>query len=424
MWQAVPERLPQPLRTFRCGCLGCGDVVGGVVVSVSYPFNTPAGSDVDAEGVRLLAEAPVARADLAGQPVWLVLGYPEVRQVLSDERFSREAAVRPGSPVTNPAGSNPELLVSMDPPRHTRVRALMAKAFSPRTVERLKPRIREIADGLLGEVAAHGRPADLVPLLAEPLPIMVICELLGVPDADRAQIRQWSGVLIAERVYTREEIAAAIGQVDDYIAKLIAQRREDPDDALISALIAVNDQGRHLSPSELISNVQLLLMAGHETTVSQIGNCLVTLFQHPDQITLLRDNPELLVRAIDELLRHSKLTSSTTPRVATEDTVVGDTLIHAGEALIPLIATANRDPSAFPDPHRFDITRTSPAPHLGFGHGPHYCLGAQLAKLELQVTIGAVFNRFPTLRPAMSLDDLEWKEGLSTRSVRALPVTW
>jgi cytochrome P450 len=393
-------------------------------MSVKYPFNTPAGSDVDAEGVRLLAEGPVARADMAGQPVWLALGYQEVRQVLSDSRFSREAAARPGSPVTNPAGSNPELLVSMDPPRHTRIRALMAKAFSPRTVERLEPRIREIVAGLLDEVAARGGPADLVPLLAEPLPIMVICELLGAPDADRAHIREWAGVLIAETAYTREEIAATIGQVDAYLAKLIAERRETPDDALISALIAVNDQGRHLSASELVSNVQLLLIAGHETTVSQIGNCLVTLFQHPDQITVLRNHPELLPRAVDELLRHSKLVSSAQPRIATEDTVVGDTLIHADEAVIPLIATANRDPSAFPDPHRFDITRTGPAPHLGFGHGPHYCLGAQLAKLELQLAIGALFTRFPTLRPAIGLNDLDWKTGLSTRSLRALPVTW
>ena len=393
-------------------------------MSVTYPFDTPAGSDVDAEGVRLLAEAPVARARMAGQPVWLVLGYQAVRQVLSDPRFSREAAMRPGSPVTNPAGANPELLASMDPPRHTRIRALVARAFSPRTVERLEPRIREIVAGLLDDVVAQGKPADLVPLLAGPLPIMVICELLGVPDADRAQIREWAGILIAETAYTREEIAAAIGQVNSYLAKLITDRRANPDSALISALIEVNDEGRHLSPSELISNVQLLLIAGHETTVSQIGNSLVTLFQHPDQISLLHHHQELLPRAVDELLRHSKLISSTLPRVATEDALVGNTLVRAGEAVIPLIATANRDPNAFPDPHRFDITRTGPAPHLGLGHGPHYCLGAQLAKLELQLAIGGLLARFPTLRPAVDLDDLDWKPGLSTRSVRALPVTW
>jgi cytochrome P450 len=393
-------------------------------MSVVYPFDTPAGSDVDPEGLRLLAEAPMARATMAGQPVWLALGYQAVRQVLSDPRFGREAATRPGGPITNPAGSNPELLVSMDPPRHTRIRGLMAKAFSPRTVEGLEPRVREMVDALLDEVAAHGKPADLVRMLAEPLPIMVICELLGVPDRDRAQIRQWAGILIAETAYSPEEIAAAIGQVDAYLAKLIGQRRRDPDAALISALIAVNDQGRHLSESELTSNVQLLLIAGHETTVSQIGNSVVTLFQHPEQMTLLRDHPEFLTQAVDELLRHSKLVSSTLPRVAVQDTMVGRTLIHGGEAVIPLIAVANRDPEAFPDPHRFDVTRTGPAPHLGLGHGPHYCLGAQLAKLELKLTIGALLTRFPTLAPAVDLDALQWKTGLSTRSLHALPVIW
>jgi cytochrome P450 len=394
-------------------------------VSVDYPFDSPAGSDVDAEGLRLLAKAPLARARMAGgQQVWLALGYHAVRQVLSDPRFSREAAARPGGPVTNPAGSNPELLVSMDPPRHTRIRALVAKAFSLRTVERLEPRIREMVDGLLDDVAAHGMPADLVRLLAEPLPITVICELLGVPDADRAQIRRWAGTLIAETAYTPEEIGAAVGQANAYLADLIAQRRRNPDTSLISALIAVNDRGRHLSASELISNVQLLLMAGHETTVSQIGNSIVTLLHHPDQMKLIRDQPELVPRAVDELLRHSKLTTSTTPRVAIQDVPVGDTVIRSGEAVIPLIAVANRDPDAFPDPHHFDVTRTGPAPHLGLGHGPHYCLGAQLAKLELQLALGALLTRFPTLAPAVDLNELDWKTGLSTRSLHALPVTW
>jgi cytochrome P450 len=358
----------------------------------------------------------------SGHEVWLALGYDAVRQVLIDQRFSREAATKPGSPVTNQAGSNPELLVSMDPPRHTQVRRLVAKAFSARTVERLEPRLRQLADGMLDDLAAAEQPADLVRLVAEPLPIMVICALLGVPDADRARIREWSGVLIAHTAYTPAEIGAAIQQVDAYLAELIAERRQRPDDALISALISVNDQGDHLSPSELISNIQLLLMAGHETTVSQIGNSVVTLFQHPQQADLLRERPELLPRAVDELLRHSRLTTSTMPRVAVEDVPLGGEVIRAGEAVIPLIAVANRDPAAFPDPHRFDITRTSPAPHVALGHGPHFCLGAQLARLELQVAIGSLLTRFPNLAPAVDLAELDWKTGLSTRSVQALPV--
>jgi cytochrome P450 len=392
---------------------------------VDYPFDTPAGSDVDAEGLRLLAKGPVARARMrGGQEVWLALGYQAVRQVLSDPRLSREATTRPGGPVSSLSSANPESLLSMDPPRHTRIRALVAKAFSPRTVEQLEPRIRELVDGLLDEMATHGPPADLVRLLAEPLPIMVICELLGVPVADRAQIRQWAGTLIAETAYTRDEIAAAVGQVNAYLADLIAQRRDSPDDALISALIAVNDQGQYLSPSELTTNVQLLLIAGHETTVSQIGNSMVTLFHHPEQMELMREQPELVPRAVDELLRHSRLLTSVALRVATQDVLVGDTIIHAGEGMIPVIAVANRDPEAFPDPHRFDITRTGPAPHLGLGHGPHYCLGAQLAKLELQLALGTLLTRFPTLAPAVDLNELNWKTGLVTRSLHTLPVTW
>jgi cytochrome P450 len=391
---------------------------------LTYPFDTPPGADHDPTGLRLLAEGPTARARIAsGHEVWLVLGYDAVRQILSDPRFSREAATQPGGPVTNPAGANPELLVSMDPPRHTRIRRLMGKAFSPRMVQLLEPRVHAIVDALLDQVAAHGKPADLVGLFAEPLPIMVICELLGVPDADRAKIRQWAGMLIAETAYPPSEIAAAIGEVDAYLVELIAARRENPDDALISALISVNDEGSHLSPTELVSNVQLLLIAGHETTVSQIGNCVVTLLQHPDQADLLRSHPELLPQAVDELLRHSKLTTSALPRIATEDVALAGITIRAGEAVIPLIAVANRDPVAFPDPNRFDITRTGPAPHVGLGHGPHFCLGAQLARLELQIALGALLTRFPTLT-AVDLDTLDWKPGLSVRALHSLPVTW
>ena len=393
-------------------------------MTVTYPFETPAGSDTEAEGVRLLAEGPMARARMNGHDVWLALGYEAVRQVLTDPRIGREAAVRPGSPVTNQAGNNPELLVSMDPPRHTRIRRLMGKAFTARMVARLEPRVRELVAALLDTLAVQDRPADLIRLVAEPLPIMVICELLGVPDDNRAQIREWAGRLIAETAYTPAEIAEAIQQVDAYLAQLVALKREKPDDALITALITVNDEGNHLSPTELISNVQLLLIAGHETTVSQIGNSVFTLLRHPDQLRLLAGRPELLPRAVDELLRYSRLTASTLPRVASADVAVGDVVVRAGEAVIPMISVANRDPAAFNDPHSFDITRTGPAPHLAFGHGPHFCLGAPLAQLELRIVLGALSRRFPTLAPAVDLADLQWKTGLSVRALHALPVTW
>jgi cytochrome P450 len=393
-------------------------------VVATYPFDTPAGSEVEPEGLRLLTQGPVTRASMHGYDVWLVLGYQAVRQVLSDPRFSREAAARPDGPIANPAGFNPEFLVSMDPPRHTRIRGLMAKAFSPRTVEGLEPWMRQLVDGLLDELAEHGKPADLVRLLAEPLPIMVICQLLGVPIEDRAQIRQWAGKLMSDTAFPPEEIAEAMGQVNAYLDELVAARRRNPDDALISALIAVNDEGGHLTAAELTSNIQLLLIAGHETTVNQISNSVVTLFKHPDQASLLAKQPQLRPRAVQELLRYSRLLSAVLPRVATADVPLGDVVIRAGEAVVPLIAVANRDPDAFPDPNRFDITRTGPAPHMAFGHGPHYCIGAPLAQLELQIALGALWDRFPSLAPAVDLDDLSWKPGLAVRAVRALPVTW
>ncbi|TWP53566.1 cytochrome P450 [Lentzea tibetensis] len=366
----------------------------------------------------------MVRASMDGREVWLALGYDAVRQVLSDQRFSREAAAGPGSPLVNQAGANPQLLVSMDPPRHTRVRRLMANAFTPRMVDRLAPRVDELVSTLLTDFSRLAQPADLVRHFAEPLPIMVICELLGVPAEAQERIRGWAGVLIARTAYTPAEIGAAIKQVDGYLAALIEERRAAPDEALISALIAVNDEGGHLSPSELVSNVQLLLIAGHETTVSQIGNSLVTLFQHPAQWELLRSDPALLPQAVDELLRHSRLTSATMPRVAVADTPVGEVVVRAGEAVIPLITVANRDPSAYPSPEVFDITRAGPAPHVGLGHGPHFCLGAQLARLELRAALGGLLARFPGLAPAVPVDELEWKTGLSTRALHSLPVTW
>ena len=386
--------------------------------------DTPAGFDAEPEGLRLLAQGPLARASMHGHEVWLALDHPSVRRVLSDPRFSRAAAARPGGPVANPAGYNPDLLTSMDPPRHTTARRLIAQAFTPDLVRRLRPLIQHLVDGLLDDLAAHGKPADLIPLLAEPLPVMVICELLGVPAEDRPRIRHWAGRLMADTAYPPAEIAEAFTQVNTYLDALIARRRDDPDGALISALIKINDRERVLAPPELTSNIQLLLIAGHETTVNQIGNSVVSLFRHPHQAALLRDDPNLVPRAVDELLRYSRLLSSALPRVATQDVDLGGATIAAGDVVVPLIAVANHDPHAFPDPDRLDVTRSPAVPHLAFGHGPHYCPGAHLAQLELHTALGTLLRRFPTLAPATDLDALRWKPGLVVRALHALPITW
>jgi cytochrome P450 len=391
---------------------------------VGYPLDTPVNADEDCEGLRLLEKGPLARALFQGRELWLALGYQAVRQVLSDPRFSREEATRPGGPVTNQTGANPALLLSMDPPRHTRIRHLMAKAFSPRTVADLEPRIEELVDGLLDELVAGPRPGDLVAALAAPLPILVICELLGVPVADRAKIRDWAGRLMAVNAYTPEQITEATGQIDAYLNELIEVKRAEPDDALISQLIAANDEGGHLSAAELTSNVQMLVVAGHETTVGQIGNFGYTLLRHPDQAALLAAHPGLLPQAVTELMRYCRLTDTATPRVAVADVDVCGVEVRAGEAVIPMLAAANRDPEAYPDPHRLDFTREGPAPHLGLGHGTHYCLGAPLAELELRIALGSLLSRFPTLAAAIDLADAQWRVGYSVRGLIALPVTW
>jgi cytochrome P450 len=391
----------------------------------TFPFDTPPGLDYDPEGLRLLARAPVVPAATAdGHEVWLALGYHEVREALSDPRLSREAAARPGMPTVTQSSIDPLLLVGMDPPRHTRIRRLMSAVFGPRRVERLEPRVQQMVDGLLAELSAQPRPADLVPLLTAPLPIMVICELLGVPLADRDRIREWAGKLIATTAYSPAEIREATGEVNAYLAELIERRRTEPDGALISALIAVNDQGDHLTPAELTSNVQLLLIAGHETTVNQLGNSVVTLLEHPEQVDLLRGKTELWPQAVDELLRHSMLVSTTLPRVAVADLELGGTMIRAGECVLPLVGVANRDSQAFPEPLRFDVRRGGPAPHLALGHGPHYCLGAQLVKLEMRLALGSLLSRFPALKLAVDRADLPWKSGLAVRALAELPVTW
>ncbi|MER6999436.1 cytochrome P450 [Streptomyces sp. NPDC000410] len=389
----------------------------------TFPFDTVPGLDRVPEAERLLAQASVVRARSGDREVWLALGYRAVRQVLSDPRFSREAATRAGGPETIRSAADPELLTSMDPPRHHHVRRLMSGAFSPRQLQRLEPRIQGIVDELQDRFEP---PADFVRGLAEPLPVLVICELLGVPveDRDRDRIRAWAERLIARTAYPPEEIDDAVRQVRAYLNDLIHARRERPDDALISALVGLNDAEGHLSDSELTTNLQLLLMAGHETTVNQLGNSLITLFQHPEQIEALRLDPGLWPGAIEELLRHSMLTPSSLPRVTTEEADLDGTLIGAGEAVIPLTGVANRDPAAFTDPHRFDIRRTGPAPHLALGHGPHYCLGAHLTKLELRIALESVLKRFPTLTPAVEPSDIQWKEGLAVRTAKALPVTW
>jgi cytochrome P450 len=389
-----------------------------------FPFDTPNNQDIDPVAARLLSQAPVVRAAMGGGQVWLALSHEAARQVLSDPRFSREAAMGPNAPVVLRSAYDPDVLTSLDPPRHSRTRRLMSRAFSPRMVEAMAPRVREIVAGLLDDLDAHGAPADLIDLFAAPLPIMVICELLGVPYADRAAIQDWSRRLLSTTAYPPEEIVAAAGQMDGYLAELIAAKRAGPTADLTSALIQVTDEQGALTETELVKNLRLLLVGGHETTVNQLGNSVLALFRHPDQLALLRDRPELVTPAVEELLRYSRLIGSTLPRVAVADVELGGQLIRAGDGVIALTSSANVDARVFAAPDRLDITRSGSAQHLAFGHGPHFCLGAHLARLELRTALTSLLARFRTLGPAVEESELRWREGTPLRSLLALPVTW
>jgi cytochrome P450 len=387
----------------------------------TFPFQTPSYVDNDPEADALLAEhGPVVAAKMGPMDIWLALSYRAVRQVLADSRFSREAATRPGGPMKSPVASNPLLILSMDGKRHARVRKLMGQAFSVRMVEQLEPGIQAIVDSLLDELSS---PANLVDGLAAPLPTMVICELLGAPSADHKDIRRWTRAIFAQ-TQTPEELQASQNDIGGYIAGLVHEKRANPDDKLISAMVAANDEGDYLTEEELLTNLVGLLIGGQDTTVGALGNSFVTLLRHPDQFRKLHDNPSLIGPAVEELLRYSRLASATEPRVTTEPVLLEGVELGADAIALPVLSSANRDPDAYPDPGRFDITREGPAPHVGFAHGPHFCLGAPLARMEMRLAIAATIKRFPGLRLAVAPEELAYDTGHILRSLEALPVTW
>jgi cytochrome P450 len=390
-----------------------------------FPFQTPPGLNTDPDGLRMLDAAPVGRARMGGHEVWLALSYQANRMAMSDPRFSREKALAADSPVAFPSMVGvTDVLAVMDPPKHTRLRRLMAKAFTARIVRQLEPRIQSIADGLLDDLSVHEQPADLIRLYTVRLPIIVICELLGVPARDRDMMHEWTNVFMAYDV-PPERMAAAHQASAAYLTDLAAAKRADPGDDLTSALVAVHDEdGDQLTQSELLINLQTLIVAGHETTASQLANGIVALSRNPDQFDLLRSQPELARQAAEELLRWDRLIDTSVPWITTEDVDVDGHVIPAGFPVVAVPHVGNRDATVFEDPHRFDILRPNANQHLSFTHGPHFCLGAQLARAELRIGLETLLRRFPKLEIAVADADLPWREGRTVRSMKALPVRW
>ncbi|MGW1517301.1 cytochrome P450 [Streptomyces sp. NPDC002287] len=389
---------------------------------LAYPFNTAEGLLLAEEYERVRDLPGLLRVQMPyGEPAWLVTRYADARLVLGDARFSRAQAAAHDEPRQS-EGRTDSGILGMDPPDHTRLRSLVAKAFTVRQVEKLRPQVRALTEGLLDELEAAGPPADLVDLFALPVPVAVICRLLGVPVEDRPRFRVWSDAALSTSSLTAEEFEANQEELRAYMAGLVELHRRDPRDDLMTALIEARDaDGDRLSELELIDLCVAVLVAGHETTASQIPNFVLTLLDHPDQLALLRREPALIARAVEELLRFVPLGSGASQaRYATEDVEVGGTMVRAGEPVVVATGAANRDALRFTAPGVLDIRRSSNQ-HLGFGHGVHHCLGAPLARMELQEALGALLARFPGLRLA---GDVTWKTEMLVRGPRVMPVGW
>ena len=360
-----------------------------------------------------------------GHPAWLVTRYDDVRSALTDPRLSldkRNAAPSGYRGFALPPALDANLL-NMDPPDHTRIRRLVTKAFTTGAVERLRPIVRAISNALVDRMLAIGPPVDFVPAFGYALPAQVISELLGVPAADRDQLRRWQDAILSISAHARHVVEAQTEELMAYLCELIRRKRAEPADDLVSALIAARDNDDRLSEQELLYTVQILVAGGYETVAGLLTNSIVVLHRNPAQWALLRDHPELLPGAVDELLRYVPVSWSALERVALRDITLAEVPVPAGSSVIPLTYSANYDETLTRDPDRLDITRP-PVPHLAFGHGIHRCIGAALAKLELEIAFTTLFQRLPTLRMARAESQLWWKSGLLTVGPIALPVTW
>jgi cytochrome P450 len=388
---------------------------------VAYPFDDPGALGLPDAYRAAQLEPGMIRVRLPhGEPAWLATRYADARLVLGDRRFSRAAAREHDQPRMS-EGRLDSGILSMDPPDHTRLRRLVATAFTVRRVEQIRPRAAALANDLVDGMVATGPPADLVEAFALPLPVAVICELLGVPVEDRGRFRAWSDDALSTSRLTAEEFAASRTQMRAYMAGLVARHRAEPADDLMTALIEARDAHDRLSEQELVDLCVGILIAGHETTASQIPNFVLTLLDHPHQLDRLREDPALLAGAVEELMRFVPLGAGAGfPRYATEDVQVGGVVVRAGEPVIVAIGAANRDALRFDEADELRVDRPA-TPHLGFGHGVHHCLGAALARMELQEALRVLLRRLPGLHIA---GDIEWKSQMLVRGAARMPVGW
>ncbi|ATL28614.1 cytochrome P450 family protein [Streptomyces formicae] len=391
------------------------------------PFVT----DLDGESARLRAAGPLAEAELpGGVPVWAVTHHAEARQLLTDKRLVKDIEVwgawRRGEipadwpliGLANPGRS----MLTVDGEEHRRMRTLVAQALTPRRVERMRERIAELTSGLLDKLPAHDEVVDLKAEFAYPLPMYVISDLMGIDESDHPRLK----VLFDKFFSTQtppDEVVATLGELAGMMGKVVAARRAEPGDDLTSALIQASEDGDHLTDAEILSTLQLMVAAGHETTISLIVNAVVNLSTHPDQLARVLAGEVGWDAVIEETLRYATPTSHVLIRFAAEDVPVGDKVIPKGDALIVSYGAIGRDEQAHgPTADSFDITRTSPNRHISFGHGPHVCPGAALSRLEAGVALPALYARFPELTLAIPPSELRNKPVVTQNDLYELPV--
>ncbi|PJM93842.1 cytochrome P450 [Streptomyces sp. CB01373] len=374
---------------------------------------------------RMRRESPVNRGP---QGIWYLTRYADVEQALGDLRLSndrdrmtralgaRDGSLRDISRLTARLG---RVMSNTDPPEHARLRKLVNRAFTVRRVEALRDRVQAVVDQLVDRASAAGPSMDVIAALASRLPHSVVCELFGIPEGDRDRVKGWFRAL-GRMTEDIDKAVEVVDQFEEYLMWLVGRRRDAPGDDLISGLVATQAHDDHLTDTELLSTCFMLITAGDETTTHLIGNGTLALLRHPDQLAGLRTDPTLIRPAVDELVRYDSPTQAIVRVVAEEVELAGHTLA-AGDLVYLVLAAANRDPERFEDPDRLDLTRPGNR-HLGFGNGPHFCLGAPLARLETELAIGTLVRRLPDLR--LDTDQLEWRPNPLQRRLVALPVAY
>lgn len=389
-----------------------------------YPFDM---HDISVSPLyaKLQREEPLSWVQMPyGEPSWLAVRYDDVKKVMTDPRFSRAIAQGLDQPRLRrqPVGDG---IMGMDPPDHTRLRRLVGKAFTARRIEKMRDGIHALAERLADDMEKKGQPADLVEDFARLLPVSVICDLLGVPFEDRHIFRRWTEGVTNDETMKADVLWDIGNELDEYMARLVEQRRKEPTDDLLGALVYARDHGDKLTDNELITLAGSgLLTGGVETVSAALPSFVYLLLTRPDLMEQLRADRSLMPTAVEELLRVVPInTAAMFPRYALEDVWFRDTLVRRGEPVLPALHAANRDPEVFENPDTIDLARKH-NPHMTFGHGPHHCIGAQLARMELRLALEVLLDRFPNLRFAKGPEAVEWKFGVIVRGPSRLPIAW